>query len=67
MVLTQFSTVKAKPAEKPYKLSDGGGLHLFWCRQAGASSGASAIALLAGNQRERVRGEGIFGVFARVL
>lgn len=29
MVLTQFSIVKAKPAEKPYKLSDGGGLHLL--------------------------------------
>jgi hypothetical protein len=29
MVLTQFSIVKAKPAEKPYKLADGGGLHLL--------------------------------------
>lgn len=29
MVLTQFSIVKAKPAGKPYKLSDGGGLHLL--------------------------------------
>ncbi len=29
MVLTQFSIVKAKPAAKPYKLADGGGLHLL--------------------------------------
>ncbi len=29
MVLTQFSITKAKPKEKPYKLSDGGGLHLL--------------------------------------
>ena len=29
MVLTQFAIVKAKPAEKPYKLADGGGLHLL--------------------------------------
>ena len=29
MVLTQFSIVKAKPAQKPYKLADGGGLHLL--------------------------------------
>ena len=29
MVLTQFSIVKAKPAAKPYKLTDGGGLHLL--------------------------------------
>ena len=29
MVLTQFSITKAKPKERPYKLSDGGGLHLL--------------------------------------
>jgi hypothetical protein len=29
MVLTQFSITKAKPKQKPYKLSDGGGLHLL--------------------------------------
>lgn len=29
MVLSQFSITKAKPQEKPYKLSDGGGLHLL--------------------------------------
>jgi integrase len=29
MVLTQFSIVNAKAAEKPYKLADGGGLHLL--------------------------------------
>jgi hypothetical protein len=29
MVLTQFSITKAKPKKKPYKLSDGGGLHLL--------------------------------------
>jgi integrase len=28
-VLTQFGIQKAKPREKPYKLSDGGGLHLL--------------------------------------
>jgi len=28
-VLTQFSIQKARPREKPYKLSDGGGLHLL--------------------------------------
>jgi len=29
MVLTQFSISKAAPKDKPYKLSDGGGLHLL--------------------------------------
>ena len=29
MALTQFEMRNAKPAEKPYKLSDGGGLHLL--------------------------------------
>jgi hypothetical protein len=29
MVLTQFAIVEAKAAEKPYKLADGGGLHLL--------------------------------------
>src|SRR5215204_358568 len=28
-MLTQFSIQKAQPKEKPYKLSDGGGLHLL--------------------------------------
>src|SRR5438094_10503448 len=29
MALTQFAIVNAKPQTKPYKLPDGGGLHLF--------------------------------------
>lgn len=29
MALTQFDLKNAKPADKPYKLSDGGGLHLL--------------------------------------
>ena len=28
MVLTSFAVSKAQPKEKPYKLSDGGGLHV---------------------------------------
>ena len=29
MALSEFAVRKAKPREKPYKLADGGGLHLF--------------------------------------
>jgi hypothetical protein len=29
MALTDVAIRKAKPAEKPYRLTDGGGLHLF--------------------------------------
>ena len=29
MVLTQFSVKNARPRAKPYKLSDGNGLHLL--------------------------------------
>jgi hypothetical protein len=34
MALTLFAIQNAKPKEKPYKLSDGGGLHLLVTRES---------------------------------
>jgi len=42
--LTDIQVSKAKPKDRDYKLTDGGGLYLL-VTTAGASSGASSIAL----------------------